>query len=270
MKPAAESLLEQHRPAGGAGVLEVDPGGRLVGRYVVLVAADGGSLPGLLAALYHAGCTVQVAADLVDARRVLTLLGPHAALVVDVPQLSSALYASMPVLSRQAAVVVCARLASSAQRIALLGQGADAVVCTPDAGEVVALLSAVLRRSAFAVQEPAPDLLSVGDLQVQLSARVATAGGRTLRLTSLEFDLLAYFAAHPGHSLGREQLLCDVWGYDVGGLDTVTVNVCRLRTKIEQDPSRPVRLQTVWGVGYRLCAPAEAVPAILPLTAAAG
>jgi DNA-binding response OmpR family regulator len=144
------------------------------------------------------------------------------------------------------------------------------VVCAPDVAEVVAVLSAVLRRSAAALSEPAPDLLTVGDLQLHLSARLATAGGAGLRLTSLEFDLLAYFAHRPGQSLTRQRLLCDVWGYDVGGLDTVTVHVRRLRTKIEHDPSRPVRLQTVWGVGYRLGPPAAAVSTAVDLAAAAG
>ncbi len=58
--------------------------------------------------------------------------------------------------------------------------------------------------------------------------------------------------AKAGHALTRERLLADVWGYDIGGLDTVTVHVRRLRMKIEVEPSRPVLLRTVWGTGYRL------------------
>ena len=58
-----------------------------------------------------------------------------------------------------------------------------------------------------------------------------------------------------------KRLLADVWGYDVGGLDTVTVHVRRLRMKIEADPSRPALLRTVWGTGYRLEAGTDATPA---------
>jgi DNA-binding response OmpR family regulator len=264
------SLLEQRRPALGALLPAAQAAAPLTGRRVMLLVLAGGAVPGLPAALAAAGCAVQIATDVVDARRVLTMLGEAAALVVDAPTLPAVLYASLPVLARQTAVVVCTPRAGTSARIELLAEGADAVVCPADPAEVVAVLGAVLRRSAVVLQEPAPDVLSVGDLEVHLSGRVATAGGRSLRLTSLEFDLLAYFAARPGESLTRERLLCDVWGYDVGGLDTVTVHVRRLRTKIEQDPSRPVRLQTVWGVGYRLCLPVDPVPTVLELVAAAG
>jgi DNA-binding response OmpR family regulator len=92
---------------------------------------------------------------------------------------------------------------------------------------------------------------------VHLPTRQGTCGGRLLSLTALEFDLLAYFIAHAGEALGRERLLADVWGYDIGGLETVTVHVRRLRKKIESDPSRPLMLETVWGVGYRLALGAD-------------
>jgi DNA-binding response OmpR family regulator len=140
----------------------------------------------------------------------------------------------------------------------------------PTVEEVVAALTAVLRRAARRAQEPAADVIAAGDLSVHLAARVATVAGQALRLTSLEFDLLAYFVARPGRSITRERLLRDVWGYDIGGLDTVTVHVRRLRTKIELDPSRPQHLQTVWGVGYRLAAlpTPDSAPAA-PLSAAA-
>lgn len=88
--------------------------------------------------------------------------------------------------------------------------------------------------------------------------------GRCLTLTALEFGLLAYFMTKAGQALTRERLLADVWGYDVGGLDTVTVHVRRLRMKIEVDPSRPALLRTVWGTGYRLEAGTDATPARAP------
>lgn len=270
MKPSTVSQFGGARPAPLPSLLKIHQGGWLSGRNVLVVAVVGGGLPGLPAELTRAGCIVGVTGNMVDARRILTMLGPHAAVVVDAPSLPATLHASLAVLSRQAAVVVCTPTLGNDPLIALLAQGADAVVRASEAGEVVAVLSAVLRRSDSAVPEPPPDLLCVGDLQVQLSARTAAVGGQCLRLTRLEFELLAYLAAREGESLSREQLLCDVWGYDEGGLDTVTVHVRRLRMKIEQDPSRPTRLQTVRGVGYRLCAHAEAVSRVIDLTAAAG
>ncbi|MBA3798851.1 MAG: winged helix-turn-helix transcriptional regulator [Geodermatophilaceae bacterium] len=91
-----------------------------------------------------------------------------------------------------------------------------------------------------------------GEIRLHLLQRTATTALRTLALTPLEFDLLAYFVAHIGEALSRDRLLENVWGYDIGGRDTVTVHIRRLRQKIEADPSRPTLLQTVWGIGYRL------------------
>jgi DNA-binding response OmpR family regulator len=76
--------------------------------------------------------------------------------------------------------------------------------------------------------------------------------GTELRLTAKEFDLLWFLARHPRQVFSRDQLMDRVWGYEAA-LDTgtVTVHVRRLREKIEDDPSQPRFLQTVWGVGYR-------------------
>jgi len=66
-----------------------------------------------------------------------------------------------------------------------------------------------------------------------------------------EFDLLEFLLRHPGRAFSRAQLLDQVWGWQFGDQSTVTVHVRRLREKIEADPAAPVRLLTVWGVGYR-------------------
>ena len=74
---------------------------------------------------------------------------------------------------------------------------------------------------------------------VDSAARTASRQGRTLALTTREFDLLAFLAAHPGETFGKEELLRRVWGWDFGDTSTVTVHVRRLREKIEHDPSDP-------------------------------
>jgi DNA-binding response OmpR family regulator len=66
-----------------------------------------------------------------------------------------------------------------------------------------------------------------------------------------EFDLLHFFMTHPRTVWGRDALLQEVWGWSFGDQSTVTVHVRRLREKVETDPTRPTRLVTVWGVGYR-------------------
>jgi DNA-binding response OmpR family regulator len=79
-----------------------------------------------------------------------------------------------------------------------------------------------------------------------------TKAGEQLKLTLKEFDLLWLLASHPRKVFSRDQLMNSVWGYEAA-LDTgtVTVHVRRLREKIEDDPSHPRHLETVWGVGYR-------------------
>ncbi|HEY2936021.1 MAG TPA: winged helix-turn-helix domain-containing protein, partial [Gaiellaceae bacterium] len=97
-----------------------------------------------------------------------------------------------------------------------------------------------------------PGALAFGELELDSAAREVRLGGKRLRLTAKEFDLLWFLASNAGNVFSRDQLMSRVWGYEAA-LDTgtVTVHVRRLREKIEQDPSRPRRLETVWGVGYR-------------------
>ena len=97
-----------------------------------------------------------------------------------------------------------------------------------------------------------PGLLSFDDLSIDPSSRVVTVRENPVELTAKEFDMLYLLMLHPKQVFTREQLLERVWGgaqyIDPG---TVTVHVRRLREKIENDPSKPVRLLTVWGVGYK-------------------
>ncbi len=233
----------------------------LRGRHVVLVSLSGRSLLGLDAAFAGAGARVVAASDLSGARRQAAVFGPSAVLVVDLPRETQAVRVAVTAFSGQDAVVLLTATATGAERIALLRAGADHVLGTDDAGEVIACLSSVLRRGRSEHPIGEADILRVGELSLDLSTRTVAAAGRCLTLTALEFGLLAYFMTKAGQALTRERLLADVWGYDVGGLDTVTVHVRRLRMKIEVDPSRPTLLRTVWGTGYRLEAGTDATPA---------
>ena len=90
-------------------------------------------------------------------------------------------------------------------------------------------------------------------MTVDALTREVTKAGREVRLTAKEFDLLCFLASHPRRVFSRDQLMHSVWGYDAPvDTGTVTVHVRRLREKIEDRPSEPTHLQTLWGVGYRL------------------
>jgi len=130
--------------------------------------------------------------------------------------------------------------------------GADDYVTKPfSPREVVARVRAVLRRSSTATSEP-PRVVVAGDLKIDGPKRELRRGDVPVRLTRKEFDLLYLLASTPGRAFTRSELLEDVWDFAWDGdTATVTVHVRRLREKIEEDPSNPVHLMTVWGVGYR-------------------
>jgi DNA-binding response OmpR family regulator len=149
-------------------------------------------------------------------------------------------------------VVLLTALGEEENRIAGLQLGADDYVTKPFSPRELALrVASVLRRARMPSVEPVAAEVTDGNLRLQPGARQATLDGVELPLTAREFDLLAFFVAHPGVAFSRTDLLEKVWGWDFGDQSTVTVHVRRLREKIETTPAKPMRIATVWGVGYR-------------------
>jgi len=136
-------------------------------------------------------------------------------------------------------------------RIIGLRLGADDYVVKPfSPAELVARVDAVLRRvdTSPELEEP----ISFGQLELDPVARRVTVRGAEAQLTVREYDLLHHFMRHPGQVFSRDQLMDLVWQYSFyTDTSTVTVHLRRLRAKIEEEPSSPRWLQTVWGVGYR-------------------
>ncbi len=150
----------------------------------------------------------------------------------------------------QVPIMMLTALGSESDRVVGLEQGADDYVVKPfSPREVTLRVQKLLERSL------PPGLgqrtLTDGTLIVDARSRTATMDGRDLDLTTREFDLLAFLLANPNLAFSRPELLERVWDWKFGDDSTVTVHVRRLREKIEVNPSRPSRLQTVWGVGYR-------------------
>jgi DNA-binding response OmpR family regulator len=148
-------------------------------------------------------------------------------------------------------IVMLTALGEESDRVLGLRLGADDYVTKPfSPRELTLRVESVLRRSRGAAPAAAGELVD-GDLRLDTAARVATRGGGPLALTLREFDLLAFLMANQGTAFSRADLLGRVWGWSFGDQSTVTVHVRRLREKVEDDPARPVRIATVWGVGYR-------------------
>ncbi len=148
-------------------------------------------------------------------------------------------------------VILLTAKGEHADRIIGLRRGADDYVVKPfSPAELVARVDAVLRRVDNSPQLKEP--ISFDDLELDPVARRVTVRGEEAQLTVREYDLLLHFVRHPGQVFSRDQLMDAVWEYSFyTDTSTVTVHVRRLRAKIEEDPSNPRWLQTVWGVGYR-------------------
>ena len=130
-----------------------------------------------------------------------------------------------------------------------LESGADDYVVKPfKPKELVARIRARIRRN----DESPPQVLLVGDLEIDVNGHTVRREGQVLSLTPLEFDLLVCLARKPGQVFTREVLLQEVWGYrHAADTRLVNVHVQRLRAKVERDPEHPDIVLTVRGVGYK-------------------
>jgi DNA-binding response OmpR family regulator len=150
-------------------------------------------------------------------------------------------------------IVMLTALGAETDRLVGLETGADDYVTKPFSPRELALrVRSVLRRARGALVPSGPAApLRDGDLVVDVVAHQASLRGERLALTAREFDLLAFLLRHPRRAFTRDELLERVWDWTFGDSSTVTVHVRRLREKIEDDPTAPDRIVTVWGVGYR-------------------
>ena len=158
-------------------------------------------------------------------------------------------------LPRYTPIIITSARSSEVHRILGLELGADDYLAKPfSVLELVARVRALLRRvDALGAARSTDHALRIDGLNIDPLAREVQLEGRPIELTPREFDLLYFFARHPGRVFSRLDLLNQVWGYSHEGYEhTVNTHINRLRAKIEADPGEPRRILTVWGRGYKM------------------
>ena len=163
---------------------------------------------------------------------------------------------------------VCRRIRASGSRMGIimltaksqeidkvtgLMTGADDYVTKPfSPAELTARVDALVRRLGVDEDEKANTEITSGPFLLNTRNRTLEKNGQRLKLTQIEYLLMKLFIENPGKALSREDILACVWGKDFSGeLKTVDVNIRRLRIKIEDKPTEPEYITTVWGYGYK-------------------
>lgn len=149
-------------------------------------------------------------------------------------------------------VLVLSARSQESDKVGALEAGADDYLAKPfGVAELLARLHALLRRRVGGEPGREPSL-RFGDIVLDLARRTVSKAGEAVRLTPVEFRLLAYLATHPDRVLTQRQILREVWGAGhAGDSHYLRVYVGRLRHKLEAEPARPRHLLTETGVGYR-------------------
>jgi DNA-binding response OmpR family regulator len=147
-------------------------------------------------------------------------------------------------------ILLTARL-DETDKVLGLELGADDYVTKPfGMKELVARINAVLRRVGHI--STTPEILSIGDIDLNREGRTVKVNGQAVNLTPSEFELLHILMSYPGRVFPRSELLLKLQGTDFENVErTIDVHIRNLRTKIEPDPSKPSHIETVFGIGYR-------------------
>ena len=231
---------------------------------VLVVEDEENLLEALRYNLEREGYAVQTAADGEQALNAARAVRPELVILdVMLPRLDG--FEVCRILRRESDVPILMLTARGEEidRVVGLELGADDYVTKPfSIRELMARVRNMLRRSAAnaaaaatATSDSAPadaDILRSGDLEIDSTSHIVRRGGVRLELKPREFDLLALLAKNKARAFTRDQILERLWGHDYyGDSRTVDVHVRWLREKIEPEPSKPVRIVTIRGVGYR-------------------
>ena len=159
--------------------------------------------------------------------------------------------------SKRVGIIMLTARTQEMDKVTGLMVGADDYVTKPfSPSELMARIDAVYRRVSLTVEdkiEKSPDsAISINEFVLDLRSHALTKYGEYIELTQVEFQIMEFFLSNPNVALERTEILKFVWGDSYFGDEKVVdVNVHRLRNKIEDDPSQPKHITTVWGIGYK-------------------
>lgn len=138
-------------------------------------------------------------------------------------------------------------------KILALGLGADDYVEKPFSPRVlIARIKSQLRRFNELSGEGKKDIVKIRELEIDSTAYTVKIKGEEIPFSVKEFEILHYLASNKNQALSREKIFDTIWGYnEYGDINTVTVHMRKIREKIEEDPSNPKYIETVWGIGYK-------------------
>jgi DNA-binding response OmpR family regulator len=230
----------------------------LPGRTILVVEDDPAVSRLVEHRLAQEGYRVVVAPDGEQGLRLFEAVKPDLVILdLILPEIDG--YEVCRIIRKQSAVPIIVLSAKGDEVDKLVGfrLGADDYVTKPfSAAELAMRVGAVLRRCEGLRDDREGAVLDFGELAIDRRRRTVTVRGHKVELTPKEFDLLWVLASHVEYVFTREQLLYQVWQSDYeGDVDNVTVLVSRLRDKIEENPSQPRFIKTVWGVGYKFSVP---------------
>ena len=159
--------------------------------------------------------------------------------------------------SKRIGIIMLTARTQEMDKVTGLMVGADDYVTKPfSPSELMARIDAVYRRVSLTVESDveknSDNIIAIGEFVLDLRSHTLTKNGENIDLTQMEFQIIEYFFTNPNVALDRSDILKFVWGDSYFGDEKVVdVNIHRLRNKVEEEPSQPKHLTTVWGMGYK-------------------
>ena len=165
-------------------------------------------------------------------------------------------------MSDKVGIIMLSAKSQEIDKVSSLMMGADDYITKPfSVTELIARVDAVCRRVNMTADRPASlGVIQSGPFTADLKSRTVYKNGAPVDLTQNEYQIVEYFLKNQNTALDRTSILRSIWGDDYYGEKIVDVNIRRIRMKIEDEPTNPKYITTIWGYGYKWCSPEEQEP----------